>query len=212
MSKKMDVPVLQRPVLVLNKGWQPIDTVNVERALKMCVGEWIDEHGKMHPKSQIINTKTWTIHDWSNLDGKSQNIPWEELPIEDGDIVVRSGRRSYLAPEIIVAVRYNKIPKSQLNFNKNNLFKRDKNTCQYCGCQPGLASLSTDHILPRSRGGKSDWDNCCVSCYTCNQKKRDRTPEEANMPRPKVGRPGFEIITESFMRMESWERFLGKIS
>lgn len=197
--------VLQRPVLVLNKGWHPIDTVSVERAIKMCVGEWADEHGKMHPKAEILDKRTisttWTLHDWES---------WGNLVVDEGELVVRSSYRSYLVPEIIVVSRYSRVPQNQLKFNRSNLFKRDKYTCQYCGKRKPIIDLSTDHIMPKSRGGKTNWDNCCVSCYACNQRKRNRTPEEAGLPIPKTGKPGSEIIIESHIRMESWEKFLGK--
>ncbi len=62
------------------------------------------------------------------------------------------------------------------------LFRRDRNICMYCGDQYSAERLTRDHILPRSRGGKEKWTNLVAACRRCNQRKGNRTPEEANMP------------------------------
>jgi 5-methylcytosine-specific restriction endonuclease McrA len=64
---------------------------------------------------------------------------------------------------------------------KGNIFWRDKNTCQYCVKKLAIKDLTIDHILPKSRGGKNSWENLTTSCKKCNQKKANRTPEEAGM-------------------------------
>lgn len=61
------------------------------------------------------------------------------------------------------------------------LFQRDRNLCLYCGRQFGAHLLTRDHIIPASRGGRSAWENCVTACRHCNQRKDDRTPEEAGM-------------------------------
>ncbi len=58
---------------------------------------------------------------------------------------------------------------------------RDDFTCQYCGVTSSTNELNLDHVLPRSRGGTSTWENIVTSCYACNQRKAGRTPEEARM-------------------------------
>jgi 5-methylcytosine-specific restriction endonuclease McrA len=58
---------------------------------------------------------------------------------------------------------------------------RDRDTCQYCGAMPGRKRLTIDHILPRSRGGVTSWENCVAACEACNHRKGDRTPVEARM-------------------------------
>lgn len=61
------------------------------------------------------------------------------------------------------------------------LFQRDRNLCLYCGRQFPASELTRDHIQPASRGGLNIWENCVTACRTCNQRKDDRTPEEAGM-------------------------------
>lgn len=73
---------------------------------------------------------------------------------------------------------------------------RDNFTCQYCGGQPGKEHLTLDHIIPRSRGGRMDWENVVTACAPCNRRKANRTPDEANMRLLSVPvRPRFWAIT-----------------
>lgn len=74
------------------------------------------------------------------------------------------------------------VPVSTLPFacNRHNILMRDQHRCQYCGSSEGVFTL--DHVYPKSRGGKRSWDNLVTACSKCNEKKRDRTPEEAEMP------------------------------
>src|SRR5512143_342332 len=62
-----------------------------------------------------------------------------------------------------------------------NIYRRDRHTCQYCGVHLPPEELSVDHILPRSRGGRSTWTNCVLSCLRCNRRKSNRSVEEAGM-------------------------------
>ena len=71
------------------------------------------------------------------------------------------------------------IYKTRVPFNKRNIFIRDESICKYCGCKP--SKLTIDHVIPKSRGGKSTFENCISSCKPCNNKKNDRTPREAKM-------------------------------
>ena len=69
--------------------------------------------------------------------------------------------------------------RQRVAFNRKNVFRRDDHHCQYCARQAN--DLTLDHVLPRSRGGPTSWENVVACCKSCNAKKRDRTPEEANM-------------------------------
>lgn len=67
---------------------------------------------------------------------------------------------------------------SQVKFNRNNVFYRDKHICQYCGEKFKANELTFDHVVPKSRGGATSWKNIVTCCYKCNNKKAARTPEE----------------------------------
>lgn len=86
-------------------------------------------------------------------------------------------------PLVIRLVRYIKIPRQlKLPCSRRGVLARDRETCQYCGCQPGRSNLTIDHVIPRSQGGLTQWDNVVTACRECNRKKGGRTPEQAHMP------------------------------
>lgn len=85
-------------------------------------------------------------------------------------------------PLVIRLVRYIRIPRRlKLPCSRRGVLARDHETCQYCGTQPGRVNLTIDHIIPRSQGGQTRWDNVVTACRDCNRKKGGRTPAEANM-------------------------------
>jgi 5-methylcytosine-specific restriction endonuclease McrA len=67
------------------------------------------------------------------------------------------------------------------SFCRSNVFSRDGYRCQYCGVERAMKELTFDHVVPRSRGGKTTWENIVTSCPGCNRRKGGRTPEEAGM-------------------------------
>jgi hypothetical protein len=96
-----------------------------------------------------------------------------------------TGQQSVITPASIIAVRgdnKSKYRKRSLNVGDNkDLYDRDRYTCAYCGHKFPGNKLSKDHIIPRVQGGKDTWTNLVTSCKPCNQKKADRTPQEAGM-------------------------------
>lgn len=98
----------------------------------------------------------------------------------DGDRVLRSPSLQVAVPSVIRLRRYVRRPHRQrVAFNRKNVFRRDDHTCQYCGTRSH--DLTLDHVMPRSRGGPTSWDNVVACCRRCNASKRDRTPTEARM-------------------------------
>lgn len=84
-------------------------------------------------------------------------------------------------PTAIVLVEYVRIPYRKCKLSKKNLFNRDHGMCQYCAKKLTKSTLTVDHVLPKSRGGKNTWENMVSCCRSCNVKKKNRTPSEANM-------------------------------
>ena len=68
-----------------------------------------------------------------------------------------------------------------MKFNRRNIFARDNNQCQYCGQKFPTSELSLDHVIPRSQGGQSTWENIVCACVECNVRKGGRTPKQAHM-------------------------------
>jgi hypothetical protein len=133
-----------------------------------------------------------------------------ELVIEAKDRMMRSVTSTYPMPSIIRLYKYVHLPYKGVMLNRQNIFKRDNHQCQYCGTHE---DLTLDHVMPKSRGGKSSWDNLVTACRGCNSKKGDFTPEEARMPmRIKPFKPSFIMFLRDFSGNADaeWMQYLGK--
>lgn len=132
-----------------------------------------------------------------------------ELVEEREDSYVRSVSRCYPFPSVIRLSNYIRVPYKKIELSRKNVLRRDEHYCQYCGEKK--TELTIDHIIPKSRGGSDSWENLVAACKKCNNKKGNRTPEEANMKLIKVPRRPNHII---FIRQnvgkveEKWKQFL----
>lgn len=125
---------------------------------------------------------------------------------------LHAARVSLPVPLVIRLVYYVRIPHPvMLAPTRRTVMLRDNYTCQYCGASPGRALLTLDHVIPRSRGGQTTWDNVATACRACNMRKGDRTPEEAGMTlRKRLGRPhylAFLLLSEAGLR-DIWEKYV----
>jgi 5-methylcytosine-specific restriction endonuclease McrA len=187
-----------RKVLVLNKGWNAIGVVTLERALVMLFSTYKDGA----PKARIIDpTKDFQTFTWED---------WSRLRPKNGEDTIKGTNVVFRVPEVILLSKYDKLPQHKIHFSRRTIYKRDANTCQYCGCQPGTEELTIDHVLPRSRGGKTTWENCVLACVACNSKKADRTPEECGMKLRKQPKKPVIPLFKGDIRIKSWEAFLGE--
>jgi 5-methylcytosine-specific restriction endonuclease McrA len=96
-----------------------------------------------------------------------------------GDRTIGSVTYEIRLPSVIRMLYYIKRPRSRVALSKRNVILRDDSTCQYCGIRG--RDMTIDHVVPRSRGGASTWENLASACGPCNSRKRNRTPNEANM-------------------------------
>jgi 5-methylcytosine-specific restriction endonuclease McrA len=102
--------------------------------------------------------------------------------VEAAEAQLRSERMILPVPLVIRLVYYVRIPRRfSLPLSRRTVMARDHYVCQYCGDQPGKTNLTIDHVLPRSRGGQTTWQNVVTACGFCNRRKGNRTPEEAGM-------------------------------
>jgi len=115
-------------------------------------------------------------------------------------------------PDVIQLVKYARVPPRRVKFSRRNIFLRDNFTCQYCGRKPALAELTIDHVIPKSRGGRSTWDNVVLSCIKCNTRKGSFLPAELDMPlMSKPRRPHWLSCTMQEMVHKNrpmWMKFL----
>lgn len=102
----------------------------------------------------------------------------------DGDNTLRSPSFSFAAPSVVRLKNYIDVRVRQRRSASKRLaiLMRDRFRCQYCGLKGTHFELTLDHIIPRARGGTTDPENLCAACFPCNQRKGDRTPDEARMP------------------------------
>ncbi len=104
-----------------------------------------------------------------------------EIVEEYEDFDLKSMSITMKCPAVVRLLSYVRGNSHKVKFSRVNVFARDQFTCQYCLTQPGTSNLTYDHVMPRSRGGKTVWENIVTCCLACNSKKADRTPEEAGM-------------------------------
>jgi len=135
--------------------------------------------------------------------------------LEKGEGALHSERLELDRPCVIRLVRYVRIPRDvhRRKITRKAVLARDAYTCQYCGREAG--GLTVDHVIPRSRGGRSDWDNIVASCAPCNRKKGNRLPREASMhprTRPKAPGPTVFIRIASPRIPTAWQAYLPAVA
>ena len=185
--------VLQRPTLVLNRNWQPINVATVARALILLWNE----------SARVVDPEDYQLYDWKD---------WSELVPDGDEPCVQAVTQRIRIPEIVTLSGYDRLPSAAVTFSRRNVFKRDHFTCQYCGQQPGTDELTIDHVAPRAQGGESSWTNCVLACLACNKRKDDRTPEQAGMRLRKAPvRPTWKPLYAAYnVRVESWSKFISE--
>jgi 5-methylcytosine-specific restriction endonuclease McrA len=123
---------------------------------------------------------------------------------------LRSAAKDFVWPHVIRLVSYVRVPKSvQRKISRRALFARDGWRCQYCGAEGGKMTL--DHVLPRSRGGESIWENVVTSCAPCNLRKGDRLLEESGLQLgrlPKAPAPVLFIHLAAPKIPDGWQPYL----
>ncbi|KPV50271.1 HNH endonuclease, partial [Kouleothrix aurantiaca] len=93
---------------------------------------------------------------------------------------LRAQGAAYAVPLVVRLVRYVAIPRTRrLPCSRRLVITRDRESCQYCGAQPGRAHLTLDHVVPRAQGGTTCWENVVAACAACNHRKANRTPAQA---------------------------------
>lgn len=130
--------------------------------------------------------------------------------VHDDGTAVHAARLSVPTP-IVIRLRYVvKVPyHRRTSLSRRAVFARDEHRCQYCG----TAADSIDHVLPRSRGGEHVWENVAAACRPCNLRKRDRTPEEADMRLARPPRAPRELawVVLAVGRVpEAWKPYLAR--
>jgi 5-methylcytosine-specific restriction endonuclease McrA len=183
--------MLNSTVLVLNRSYLPIHVTTVRRAFSLIYQD----------QARAVN------EEYETFDFAS----WRRLSARDSEWIGTSSG-AIRVPRVIVLVGFDRIPKRHVRYSRVNIFARDKFTCQYCGAKPHRSQLNLDHVVPRSLGGKTSWENVVCSCVDCNRRKGGRTPEQARLRlRRAPSRPHWTPLMNlvvSNVRYNEWRPFL----
>jgi 5-methylcytosine-specific restriction endonuclease McrA len=122
---------------------------------------------------------------------------------------VHSVSATWPVPSIVRLGLYVNRPRKKILLSRKNIIKRDGHRCQYCG--QSRTAMTVDHVVPKNHGGQDSWENLVCACIRCNNKKGDRTPDEANMPlRRPPRRPNHITFIQRFIGLgdHRWKRYL----
>lgn len=193
--------VLDSSVLVLNRFYMAVRVVTVKRAMTLLYRDC----------SEVITLENdqYTSYDFASWQEVSQLASLEKQPGED---YLQAVGFELLAPRIIRLTRFDRLPVQTVRFNRKNVFARDGHVCQYCGQEKPTSQLSLDHVVPRSHGGQTTWENIVCCCLRCNSRKGGRTPQQARMHLLTTPtKPRFNpLLTQPIVdpRYECWKTFL----
>ena len=186
-------------VLVLNRNWQAIDVKSPAHAFCMmangnATGLDIQEATDMRPVK------------WQE---------WLELPVRPEDFSVRTIRGLVRVPTVLVLARYNKVPRRRPKLSVKGIWVRDGGCCQYTGRALAPHEGNIDHVVPRSRGGRTSWENCVLADRRVNTLKGDRLVEEAGLKLRKMPEQPKELPVTYFIRnahnVRDWDHFLIRV-
>ena len=187
--------MLNSSVLVLNRSYLPVHVTSARRAFTLLY----------QGIARVVNEQyqTFDFEEWSQLavarDAESVGTPSGRIRI----------------PRVIALVAFDRLPKRHVRFSRINLMARDNFQCQYCGRRPHRAELNLDHVVPRSLGGRSTWENVVTSCVDCNRRKGGRTPRQAHLKLVrKPERPRWTPLANllwSSVRYPEWRPFLSVV-
>lgn len=153
--------MLTAAVLVLNRSYLPVHVTSVRRAFSLLY----------QGLARAVNEQ------YETFDFDS----WRALSVAVHDESVGTVVGMIRIPRVILLIAFDRIPKRHVRFSRLNIYARDRNTCQYCGRHYARSELNLDHMIPRSQGGRSTWENVVCSCLECNRKKGGRTPAQAGL-------------------------------
>lgn len=180
--------------LVLNRSYLPIHVTSARRAFSLMyrgVAKAVDEE-----------YRTFAFEEWHGLGC-------------NGHAAIGLVGSRVRVPRVILLTGFDRLPRREVRFSRNNIFVRDGSTCQYCGLRRHPSQLNLDHVVPRTQGGLTTWENVVCACIECNRRKGGRRPEQARMRlRKRPARPSWTpFVARSLVSppYSEWRPFLGGI-
>jgi 5-methylcytosine-specific restriction endonuclease McrA len=191
-------------VLVLNRLYMAVHVVNVRRAFALLCRELAEVVHFENDKFATYSFESW--REMSELRAETK---------QPGEDWIRAVNFEIQVPRVIRLLLFDRLPKQRVHLSRRNVLARDGHICQYCGRHFPTHLLSIDHVVPRSRGGETTWENVVCACLPCNVKKGGHTPYEARMKlvqipvRPK--RNPLLLMKLSNAKYESWKTWLNGV-
>ena len=196
----MDTLLELATVLVLNRHWQaiaarPPAVAFAQMMTGAACGLDIDQ-----ASGTLVPVRTWA--------------EWAALPVRAHDAFARTVRGAVRVPTVLVLARYGQVPRRRPALSARAIWERDGRRCQYTGrlLAPGEGNI--DHVVPRSRGGATSWENCVLACRQVNSRKADRTPEEVGLRLLRDPQAPRELPVTLLLRnrhqVADWELFLDR--
>ncbi len=194
-------PSLSSSVLLLNRLYMAVRVISARRAMSLVYQDTAEvvsvEDGKF---------LSYDFDDWVEVSEAKAAFEREEHDW------IRTVRFQIAVPRIIRLLVFDKFPRVTVKLNRRNIFARDHNRCQYCGRRFATSELSLDHVIPRSRGGTTSWENMVCACMQCNVRKGGRVPKQAGMklivPPRRPHRSPVLTFKLSDSKYASWKQFL----
>ena len=188
-------------VLVLNKHYMAIRIIGARRAFSLLFRDL----------AEVVSFEKGLYANY-NFESWCEVSRFKHQFETDGNDWISTVNFYIAVPRIIRLLSYDRLPRADVKFNRRNIFARDKNRCQYCGKRYSTTELSLDHVIPRTMGGKSVWENIVCACAGCNAKKGGRTPKDAAMTLiQKPIKPKHNPLVHIHLgeaRYRSWQQFL----
>lgn len=203
MSAARPSAAMQSSVLVLNRVYMAIQVMSVRRAFCLLCKDLAEVVCVENGGYVSYDFASWReVSEFrAQLEGKREHEDW-----------IKSVNFEIQVPRVIRLLTYDLFPRNVVKFNRRNIFLRDENRCQYCGQKYSTQQLSLDHVIPRSQGGQTNWENIVCACLKCNVRKGGRTPYQAGMrlyKKPiKPKRSPLLSAQLATIKYESWRQFL----
>ena len=187
-------------VLVLNRSFYAIHIVSWQRALALVFCD----------RASVVDTeyRTYTFEDWREL---SQGIKDHKAGF------VYTPTFKIAIPDAIALKFYDQIPTTEVKFTRRNIYEHYDYRCCYCGRKLPSSDLNLEHVVPKSRGGRTCWSNIVTACVQCNTRKGNKMPDEAGMdllikPTKPNWKGAASLIMRSPIKMRSsWQRFIDTV-
>jgi len=187
-------------VLVLNRSFYAVQITSWQRALTLVYSD--------HASVVDQEYRTYSFDDWRQFSSEIKSNPAGFVYTPNFRIAI---------PDVIALKLYDRLPTTEVKFSRRNIYEHYEYRCCYCGKKFASSELNLEHVIPRSRGGKTGWSNIVTACIPCNLKKADRLPHEAGMlllikPCKPKWRGSLSLMLNSSVKIRSsWQRFIDSV-